>query len=75
MNETGPVTRNRYAVPVDDLEGASRVPQALQVESVDPDRGATMTSWGDWFDTTALAAGGPGDGRLGAGLAADGDGD
>ena len=74
MDETSPTGRNRYAVPIDDLEGNSRVPAALQVESVDADRGATMTSSGDWIDTTALADGGAGHGSLGGALA-EGDGD
>ena len=69
-----PEPRSRYAVPADELEAGARIPFAAQVASVDPDRGATQTSSADWLDTLWLADGGHG-GSMGAGLAADGDGD
>lgn len=69
--------QSRYAMTPDELEAGSRVPQAEQVASVDPDRGATLTSSADWPDMQwLLAAGGTGGASLGAALGmADGDGD
>ena len=63
--------RSPYRVAADELEASARVPVAEQVESVDPDRGATLTSSGDWADMRWLTDGGHGV-SLGAWLAADG---
>ena len=71
-----PEPPNRYAVRSDELEASARVPVAEQVASVDPDRGATLTSSADWPDMRWLLAGGAGGASFGAALAAgDGDGD
>lgn len=68
--------RNRYAVTPDELESGARVPVDEQVASVDPDRGATLTSSADWPDLRWLLAGGAAGASFGAGLAVgDGDGD
>ena len=66
-----------YAISETELESSARVPVAEQVASVDPDRGASLTSSADWPDMRWLLAGdGGGGGSLGAGLAlGDGDGD
>ena len=66
-----------YAITDAELEGSARVPVAEQVASVDPDRGATLTSSADWPDMRwLLAAGGMGGASLGAVLGTgDGDGD
>ena len=67
---------SRYTVTPDELEASARVPLAEQVASVDPDRGATLTSSADWPDLRWLLAGGMGGASLGAGLAmGDGGGD
>ena len=67
---------SRYAVTPAELEASTRVPPAEQVASVDPDRGATLTSSADWPDMRWLLAGGAGGASLGAALAmGDGDGD
>jgi hypothetical protein len=67
---------SRYAVTPAQLEGSARVPVSDQVESVDPDRGASLTSSADWPDMRWYLAGDGGGGSLGAGLAlGDGDGD
>ena len=75
MDETP--TTNPYAISGAELESSARVPVAEQVASVDPDRGASLTSSADWPDMRWLLAGdGGGGGSLGAGMASgDGDGD
>ena len=74
MDETPAVSP--YAISTAQLEGSARVPAAEQVTSVDPDRGASLTSSADWPDMRWLLAGGGGGESLGAGLAlGDGDGD
>ena len=75
MHETP--AASRYAISEAELEGSARVPVAEQVASVDPDRGASLTSSADWPDMRWLLAGGGGSsGGLGAALAlGDGDGD
>jgi len=69
--------RSRYAVTPDELEASARVPVAEQMATVDPDRGATLTSCADWPDMQwLLAAGGQGGASLGTALGmGDGDGD
>jgi hypothetical protein len=64
-------------VTPDELEASTRVRPAEQVASVDPDRGASLTSSADWPDMRwLLASGGLGGASLGAALAmGDGDGD
>jgi hypothetical protein len=73
----GPQPVNRFAVTAADLESTARVPVAEQVASVDPDRGASLTSSADWADMRWLMAGdGAAGASLGTGLAlGDGDGD
>ena len=71
MDETA---ANPYAVSAADLEAGARVPVTEQVASVDPDRGASLTSSADWPDMRWFLAGGGGGDSLGAGLALDGDG-
>jgi hypothetical protein len=68
---------NRYRTTPEELETSARVPLAEQVASVDPDRGATLTSSAEWPDMRwLLAAGGAGGASLGAALGmGDGDGD
>jgi hypothetical protein len=68
---------NRYRTTPEELETSARVPLAEQVASVDPDRGATLTSSAEWSDMRwLLAAGGAGGASLGAALGmGDGDGD
>lgn len=74
MDESQPVSR--FAIDAAELEASARVPVAEQVASVDPDRGATLTSSGDWADMRWLVGDGAGGDSLGAGLAlGDGDGD
>ena len=74
MDETA---ASPYAISAAELETSTRVPVAEQVASVDPDRGASLTSSADWPDMRWLLAGdGGGSCSLGAGLAVgDGDGD
>ena len=65
-----------YAISAAELETSTRVPVAEQVASVDPDRGASLTSSADWPDMRWLLAGDGGGSSLGVGLAmGDGDGD
>ena len=66
-----------YAISATELEGSARVPVAEQVASVDPDRGASLTSSAEWPDMRwLLAAGGMGGASIGTALAmGDGDGD
>jgi len=75
MDETP--TASPYAISGAELESSARVPVAEQVASVDPDRGASLTSSADWPDMRWLLAGdGGGSGGLGSTLAlGDGDGD
>ena len=69
-------TASPYAISDAELEDSARVPLGEQVTSVDPDRGASMTSSADWPDMRWLLAGGAAGGSLGAALAmGDGDGD
>jgi hypothetical protein len=72
MDET---PANPYAIRAADLEASAHVPVAEQVASVDPDRGASLTSSADWPEMRWFLAGDGGGGdSLGAGLALDGDG-
>jgi hypothetical protein len=73
-------SRSRYRTTPEELETSARVPLAEQVASVDPDRGATLTSSAEWPDMgwllAAGGAGGAGGASLGAALGmGDGDGD
>jgi hypothetical protein len=73
MDETP--AANPYAVSAAELEGSTRVPVAAQIASVDPDRGASLTSSAEWPDMRWFLAGDGAGSSFGAGLAmGDGDG-